>query len=41
MLKGTWVTPEIYYAMEKGYKLVRIHEVWQYPDRVTGLFKSY
>ena len=41
MLKGTWATPEIYYAMEKGYKLIRIHEAWHYPDRVTGLFKSY
>ena len=41
MLKGTWATPEIYYTMEKGYKLIRIHEVWHYPDRVTGLFKSY
>lgn len=41
MLKGTWATPEIYYAVEKGYKIVKIHEVWHYPDRVTGLFKDY
>lgn len=41
MLKGTWATPEIYYAVEKGYKIVKIHEVWHYPDRVTGLFKNY
>ena len=41
MLKGTWATPEIYYAVEKGYKIVKIHEVWHYPDCVVGLFKSY
>ena len=41
MLKGTWATPEICYAVEKGYKIVKIHEVWHYPDRVFGLFKSY
>ena len=41
MLRGTWASPEIYYAVEKGYKIVKIHEVWNYPDRVRGLFKSY
>ena len=30
ILKGTWATPEIYYAVEKGYKLVKIYEVWHY-----------
>lgn len=41
MLRGTWATPEIYYSVEKGYKIVKIHEMWHYPDRVNGLFKSY
>ena len=41
ILKGTWATPEIYYAVEKGYKLVKIYEVWHYTDRVIGLFKTY
>ena len=41
ILKGTWATPEIYYAVEKGYKILKIYEVWQYTDRVIGLFKTY
>lgn len=41
LLRGTWGTPEIYYAVENGYRLVRIYEVWHYPDSVTGLFKEY
>ena len=41
MLQGTWATPETYYAVEKGYKIVKIYEVWHYTERVTGLFRSY
>ena len=41
MLRGTWASPEIYYTVEKGHKIVKIHEVWNYPDRVRGLFRSY
>ncbi len=40
-LEGVWTTPEIYKAMEKGYSLVRIFEVWQYLKRKTGLFADY
>ena len=41
MLGGTWATPEICYAVELGYKIMRIHQVWDYPDCVIGLFKHY
>lgn len=39
MLRGTWCTPELVKAMEKGYTLVKIHEVWHFPEeqRRTGL----
>ena len=42
-LRGTWCTPELVKAMEKGYTLVKIHEVWHFPpeQRQTGLFKDY
>ena len=40
-LRGTWCTPEIKKAIEKGYILVRIHEVWHFPERRTGLFQPY
>ena len=41
ILKGTWATPEIYYAVEKGYKILKIYEVWHHTDRMIGLFKTY
>ena len=43
MLRGTWCTPEIEKAIEKGYTLIKIHEVWHFPQqqRQTGLFKDY
>ena len=43
MLRGTWCTPELVKAVEKGYTLVKIHEVWHFPpeQRQTGLFANY
>ena len=42
-LRGTWCTPELVKAVEKGYTLVKIHEVWHFPpeQRQTRLFKDY
>jgi hypothetical protein len=41
-LHGTWVTLELEKALEKGYKLVRIDEVWHFPEHtewtVQGLY---
>jgi len=31
-LEGTWVTDEVYKALEKGYKMLEIFEVWHYPN---------
>ena len=43
MLSGTWCTPELVKAVEKGYTLLKIHEVWHFPkaQRRTGLFTDY
>ena len=43
MLRGTWCTPEIIKAIEKGYTLIKIYEVWNFPPRQqkTGLFRDY
>ena len=30
-LRGTWCTPELVKAVEKGYTLIKIHEVWHFP----------
>ena len=40
-LRGTWCTPELLKAVEKGYRILRIHEVWHFEKRCTGLFKDY
>ena len=43
MLRGTWCTPELLKAVEKGYTIAKIHEVWHFPEenRCKGLFAGY
>ena len=49
MLTGTWCAPELHLAVDMGYTIIKIHELYQYPgvrvyDPVTkteGLFSSY
>ena len=43
MMTGTWCTEELKMAVERGYKIVRIHEVWHWLEdqRKTGLFAPY
>ncbi len=41
ILTGTWCTPELVKAVELGYKIVRIHEVWHFEDSQVGLFADY
>ena len=43
MLRGTWCTPKLFKAVEKGYTLIQIHEVWNFPpeQRQMGLFTNY
>ena len=43
MTSHAWCTPELVKAVEKGYAVVKIHEVWHFPEdqRRTGLFAHY
>ena len=41
MLRGTWCTPGIIKAVEKGYRVVQIHEVWHFQKQQEGLFRDY
>ena len=41
MIRGTWCTPEIIKAVEKGYHLLQIHEVWHFQKQQEGLFRDY
>ena len=40
-LVGTWCTPEICTAVEYGYVILEVYEVWHYPSRRDRLFESY
>ena len=42
-LRGTWCTPEIVKAVEMGYQMLKIHEVWHFPphQQKAGLFADY
>ena len=36
-LVGTWCTPELLRAIEKGYTVVCVHEVWHFLTTRRGL----
>ena len=38
---GTWSTEEVKKAVEVGYKLDKIYEVWNFENTSTDLFKTY
>ena len=38
---GTWCTNEIEMALEKGYQLQKIYEVWHFEESSEDLFKEY
>lgn len=38
---GTWTTIEINKAVEKGYKILGIYEVWHFKERSNDMFKGY
>ena len=40
-LIGTWVSLEIDKALEKGYQVMEIYEVWHFPSSSSDLFKDY
>jgi len=40
-LTGTWCTPEIEKALEYGYEIQKVHEVWHYEQSEVGLFAEY
>ena len=40
-LTGTWVSFELQKAVEMGYVVIQMHEVWHYNNRSNTLFKGY
>ena len=41
VLTGTWCTPELEKAVELGYEVQYIYEVWHFPQVQEGLFRDY
>ena len=40
-LTGTWCTPEIEEAIDQGYDVLKVHEIWHFQHTSTSLFTSY
>ena len=40
-IQGTWCSVELEKALEKGYRILQVHEVWHFPKSSDGLFKEY
>jgi G:T-mismatch repair DNA endonuclease (very short patch repair protein) len=38
---GVWCTPELKKAVEKGYEIVDVHEVWHFPEKSEELFTEH
>ena len=38
---GTWTTDEVCKAVEKGYEIIKIYEVWHFDRSTDDLFKGY
>jgi hypothetical protein len=40
VLLGTWTTDEVSKALEKGYFIMEIYEVWHFKEKSNNLFKD-
>jgi hypothetical protein len=40
-LKGVWTTPELHRALDRGYVVEEVYEVWHWKNQVKGLFADY
>jgi len=38
---GTWTTDEVNKALQKGYIITKMYEVWNFKEKTTDLFKEY
>jgi hypothetical protein len=41
IISGTWCSNEVKKAIEKGYKIINIDEVWNFYEESNDLFKEY
>ena len=41
VLTGTWCSPELHKAVELGYEVQYVYEVWHFDETCEGLFRDY
>ena len=41
MIKGTWVIEEVLLALRRGYRLVKIYEIYHFEETTDTIFKPY
>jgi len=41
VLLGTWTTDEVSKALQNGYLILEIYEVWHFEEKSNNLFKEY
>ena len=40
-MEGTWCTPELHFALDNGYEVVKIHEVWHWKEKRPQFFAGF
>jgi DNA polymerase type B, organellar and viral len=40
-LTGTWCTPELHYAMDHGYQILEVYEVWHWKESRERYFAEF
>ena len=40
-IQGTWCSVELVKALEKGYRILQMHEVWHFSRKIDTLFRDY
>ncbi len=40
-MTGTWVSVELIKAVELGYQILELYQVWHFPETRVGLFRQY
>ena len=40
-MMGTWCMPELQIAVDNGYIIVKVHEVWHFLEERCDLFMNY
>ena len=40
-LTGVWYIPELHLALDTGYRILMLYELWHWREKIQGLFEDY